>query len=92
MTLPNRRTALAAIGAALSLLLPVSRSLGQVATPRLRFQITRDTRSGFRWRLKGANNRTIADSGEGYRTKAACRAGIDLVRRGAADASIEDLS
>ena len=91
MTLPNRRTAVAAIAAAFSILIPSVGSPIQVA-PQLRFEIIRDARSGLRWRLKGANGRIIAVSGEGYKTKAACRAGIDLIQRGAADASIDDLT
>ena len=58
--------------------------------PRLRFEIYKDTKSGFRWRLKSGNGQTIATSGEAYTTKAACRSGIELVQKGAASATIED--
>jgi len=35
----------------------------------MKFEIYRDTRSEYRWRLKAANGRIIADSGEGYVSK-----------------------
>jgi len=45
---------------------------------------------GFRWRLKAANGKIVADSGEGYRTKAACRNTIELIQQEAAAAEIDD--
>lgn len=33
------------------------------------FEIYQDKRGEWRWRLKALNNRTIADSGEGYQQK-----------------------
>jgi len=84
----NRRSFLFGLGAPLPFL--AFSPAAQTPSPRLRFEVIRDTRSGFRWRLKGANGRIIANSGEGYKTKAACLGGIDLVQRGAASATIED--
>lgn len=46
----------------------------------MRFFLYTDTAGYWRWRLVAANNRTIADSGEGYYNKADARAGIDLVK------------
>lgn len=34
----------------------------------------------WRWRLRAANNKIIADSGEGYNNEADCLAGINLVK------------
>lgn len=34
----------------------------------------------WRWRLKAPNNRTIANSGEGYSNRKDCIAAIDLVK------------
>lgn len=42
--------------------------------------IYRDEQGYWRWRLRSANNRTIADSGEAYVNKGDCLAGIDLVK------------
>jgi len=55
-----------------------------------RFEIYRDRRSGFRWRLRSGNNRTIASSGEAFATKGSCRTAVDLVKRIAGAAPIED--
>ncbi len=55
-----------------------------------KFQIYKDAKGEFRWRLKASNNETIATSGEGYTTKQNCKKGIDSVRRQAVDAEIED--
>jgi uncharacterized protein len=46
----------------------------------MRFHIYTDTAGYWRWRLLAANNRVIADSGEGYNNKADCRSAIDLVK------------
>ena len=45
----------------------------------MRFQVYQDTRREWRWRLLAANNRTIADSGEGYTTKQNCLHAIGLI-------------
>ena len=44
----------------------------------------KDGKGEWRWRLKSANGNTIADSGEGYKNKADCEAGIKLVKSSAA--------
>jgi uncharacterized protein YegP (UPF0339 family) len=41
----------------------------------------------WRWRLKAANGRIIADSGEGYATERECLADIDRVK-GSRDAPV----
>ncbi len=55
-----------------------------------KFQIYKDARGEFRWRLKAGNNETVATSGEGYSTKQGCKKGIDSVKRLAVDADIDD--
>ncbi len=45
------------------------------------YQIYQDVNRQWRWRLRAANNRTIADSGEGYYNKTDCRAAINLVKQ-----------
>lgn len=58
----------------------------------IRFQLYRSglIRKEWRWRMRAANGRIIADSGEGYRNKADCIAAIDLIREGAAGAAVRD--
>jgi uncharacterized protein YegP (UPF0339 family) len=44
------------------------------------YQIYRDVINQWRWRLYAANNRIIANSGEGYWNKQDCLAAISLVK------------
>lgn len=44
----------------------------------------------YRWRLIADNGRIIADSGEGYRNKADCQHGINLVKETTATTSVVD--
>jgi uncharacterized protein YegP (UPF0339 family) len=39
----------------------------------------RDARREYRWSLHAANNKKIADSGEGYRNKADCLHAMNLI-------------
>ncbi|HEY7037120.1 MAG TPA: DUF1508 domain-containing protein [Thermomicrobiales bacterium] len=47
------------------------------------FELYRDAKNEYRWRLRARNGRLIADSGEGYHNRADCEHGIDLVRTAA---------
>jgi len=58
----------------------------------LTFEVYKDVKGEFRWRLKAVNQRVIADSGEGYRNKADCTAAIALFKSGVAGARIVDLA
>jgi uncharacterized protein len=55
-----------------------------------KFQIYKDRKGEYRWRLRARNGEIIADSNEGYSRKASCKHGIDLVREQAAGAAVED--
>lgn len=48
------------------------------------------TQGDYRWRLVADNGRIIADSGEGYRNKADCQRGIDLVKKTLAATPVRD--
>ncbi|HWN08410.1 MAG TPA: DUF1508 domain-containing protein [Pyrinomonadaceae bacterium] len=54
------------------------------------FHIYKDQANEYRWRLKAANGRILADSGEGYTTKQACLDGITLVKGCATAPVVED--
>ena len=56
----------------------------------MKFVIYKDRSNEYRWRLKAANGRIVADSGEGYVNKSDCQAAIDLIKRGASSATVED--
>ncbi len=42
--------------------------------------IYKDDAGEYRWRFQASNGKIIADSGEGYKRKADCRRGIDIMR------------
>lgn len=44
------------------------------------FKLYKDAASQWRWTLKAANHKTVADSGEGYWNKTDAVAGINLVK------------
>jgi uncharacterized protein YegP (UPF0339 family) len=56
----------------------------------MRFRLYLDGTAQWRWQLFAANNRVIADSGEGYHNKADCRAAIELVQRSSEAEVFED--
>ncbi len=49
------------------------------ANPGLRFHIEEDKAGKFRWQLKSRGD-IIADSGQGYETRAGCREAIERVK------------
>jgi len=51
----------------------------------------KDRKGQYRWRLIAHNGRTLADSGEGYVAKAACRKGFNATVRAAHWARVVDL-
>lgn len=46
-----------------------------------RFDVYQDTAGEWRWRLRAANGRIVAESGEGYVRESGAKAAIDNVRR-----------
>lgn len=56
----------------------------------LTFEIYADNKKEFRWRLKATNGNIIASSGQGYKAKADCKNGIDVIQKGAAAATVVD--
>ena len=56
----------------------------------MHFSLYKDQGGEWRWRLVASNGQTVADSGEGYTTKANAQAGIAAVKKGAADAPVRE--
>jgi len=54
------------------------------------FELFQDKAGEYRWRLRHQNGNIIADSGEGYTTKASAKNGINSVIENAPEAPIED--
>lgn len=96
MSSMTRRRAILAAAIGLTSLLPTveahSTSPAPASSAGLKFQMYRDSKGGYRWKLKAGNGKVIATGGESYTAKASCLSGIDLVMKGAATATIEDNS
>ena len=56
----------------------------------MHFKLYKDTSGHWRWTLYAANNKKIADSGEGYNDKADAQHGIELVRGAGAATPIKE--
>lgn len=46
-----------------------------------KFEIFQDEKNQWRWHLKAANGKIIADSAEGYVRKSDCEHGISLIKK-----------
>lgn len=55
--------------------------LALVARTPYYFEVYRDAKREFRWRFWAPNTKIMADSGEGYKNKADCIAGINTLCR-----------
>ncbi len=55
-----------------------------------KFELYKDTKGEFRWRLVASNGQTVATGGEGYKSKDSAKAGIESVKKNAATAPIEE--
>ena len=55
-----------------------------------KFEIYKDKSGEFRWRLTHNNGQVIANSGEGYTSKANAMGGINSVKETASNATVED--
>ena len=55
------------------------------------FELYRDSADEWRWRLRHSNGNVVADSGEGYASKAKAKQGIRSVKSNAPDAEIEEV-
>ncbi len=55
-----------------------------------KFEVYKDARGEFRFRLKASNGQVIA-TGEGYKSKASCMNGIESIKKNAADAKVVEV-
>lgn len=54
------------------------------------YELYRDSASEWRWRLVHENGDILADSGEGYSSRAAARNGVESVRENITDAEVQE--
>ncbi len=57
-----------------------------------KFELYQDAKGEFRWRLLATNGQIIANGGEGYKTKASARSGIESVKKNAPVAPVEEVA
>jgi uncharacterized protein len=55
-----------------------------------KFELYKDAKGEFRWRLVASNGQTIATGGEGYKSKESAKDGIESVKKNAPRAEIEE--
>jgi uncharacterized protein YegP (UPF0339 family) len=55
-----------------------------------KFEVYKDKRGEFRFRLKASNGQIIA-TGEGYKTKVSCMNGIESIKKNAAEAKVVEV-
>lgn len=58
---------------------------------KLTFEVYEDNSKAFRWRAKSSNGQTVASSSSGYKDKKECEAAVDMIKKGAAKAEIEEV-
>jgi uncharacterized protein len=54
----------------------------------MKFEIYKDKRKEWRWRLKARNGRKVANSGEGYKRPGACEKAMNRFAIGAVKARV----
>ena len=59
---------------------PVATASPSPSPTHMTYSVYKDTRGEWRWRLVAANNRIVADSGEGYRNRQDCLSAIELIK------------
>jgi uncharacterized protein len=55
-----------------------------------KFELYKDAKGEYRWRLKSGNGQIIATGGEGYTSKAGAINGIEAVKRDAGLADVDE--
>jgi len=55
------------------------------------FELYRDKKGEYRWRLKAHNLKIIATSGEGYHNKKDCRDELEQIKKHAAEAKVIEI-
>jgi uncharacterized protein YegP (UPF0339 family) len=81
---------LAAPSAAPLLVQAPTRQEPKVSGRGLKFETYTDAKGEYRWRLKSSNGQVIATSGQGYKDKRDCENAIDVIKRGAQGAKVEE--
>ena len=62
------------------------------AATKLTFETYEDAKKEHRWRLKATNGQIIATSGQGYKDKRDCENAVNVIKKGAEKAKVEEAS
>lgn len=62
------------------------------AADKLKFESYEDNEKKFRWRAKASNGQIIATASQGYKAKVDCENAIELIKKGAASATVADMT
>jgi uncharacterized protein YegP (UPF0339 family) len=63
----------------------------QEGTDKLKFEPYEDNAKQNRWRAKASNGQVVAASGSSYKSKAECDNAIEVIKKGAAKAAVEEV-
>jgi uncharacterized protein YegP (UPF0339 family) len=61
------------------------------AADKLNFEEYQDKGNEYRWRAKSSNGQVVAASGSSYKSKSDCDQAIDMIKKGAAKATEEEV-
>jgi uncharacterized protein len=90
MKMPRRKWVGVVAGAVAAGMTAEGRFASALGAAGAKFEIYQDARKEYRWRLKAANGQVIATSGQGYKAKADCRHGIEVVQKESPTAKVEE--
>jgi uncharacterized protein YegP (UPF0339 family) len=62
------------------------------AADKLKFEVYDDNKKESRFRIIASNGQTIGSSSQGYKAKADCEHAVDLIKQGAKDADVSDMT
>jgi uncharacterized protein YegP (UPF0339 family) len=62
----------------------------QDGSDKLNFEVYQDNGGDYRWRAKSSNGQVVGSSASGYKAKADCQGAIDLIKKAAPKAAVED--
>jgi uncharacterized protein YegP (UPF0339 family) len=59
---------------------------------KLKFEVYEDNKKESRFRIIASNGQTIGSSSQGYKSKTDCDHAVDLIKKGAKDADVSDMT
>jgi uncharacterized protein YegP (UPF0339 family) len=63
----------------------------QEGADKLTYEVYQDNKGDYRWRAKSSNGQIVSASGSAYKTKSEGEQAADIVKKGAAKATVEEI-